>query len=58
MRIIKNVMERAIQYIKDRTKECFGDHLPYKDNCNREHVRNWLSIDVVLKQIHNGIDGL
>ncbi|GIU72437.1 MAG: hypothetical protein KatS3mg003_1916 [Candidatus Nitrosocaldaceae archaeon] len=29
----KNIMERAIQYIKDRT-ECFDDNFPYmKDNC-------------------------
>ncbi len=36
----KNVMERSIQYIKDRT-ECFDDHFPCKDDCNREHVKNW-----------------
>ena len=36
----KNIMERVIQYIKDRT-ECFDDNFPCRDNCNREHVRNW-----------------
>jgi len=37
----KNIMERVIQYIKDRT-ECFDDNFPFKDNCNREHVnKNW-----------------
>jgi len=36
----KNVMERSIQYIKDRT-ECFDDNFPCKDDCNREHVKNW-----------------
>jgi hypothetical protein len=37
----KNIMERAIQYIKDRT-ECFDDYFPYNtDNCNKKHVINW-----------------
>ncbi len=36
----KNIMERSIQYIKDRT-ECFDDNFPCKDDCNREHVKNW-----------------
>ena len=36
----KNVMERAIQYIKDRT-ECFDDNFPCKDKCSKEHVKNW-----------------
>jgi transposase-like protein len=33
---MKNVMERFIQYLKDRT-ECFGDHFPCrkkKENCD------------------------
>ena len=33
----KNIMERAVQYIKDRT-ECFDDNFPCKDNCNRESM--------------------
>ena len=41
---LKNLMERFIQHIKDRT-ECFDDHFPCrKDNCNREHVWNWLRL--------------
>jgi len=39
----KNVMERAVQYIKDRT-ECFDDNFPCKDNCSKEHVRNWFRV--------------
>jgi hypothetical protein len=38
----KNIMERFIQQIKDRT-ECFDDHFPcVKDGCNMQHVWNWL----------------
>jgi hypothetical protein len=25
---LKNLMERFIQYLKDRTDECFDDHFP------------------------------
>ena len=39
----KNIMERAGQYIKDRT-ECFDDNFPCKDNCSKEHVRNWFKM--------------
>jgi hypothetical protein len=42
----KNIMERAIQYIKDRT-ECFDDYFPCnKDDCsnNKKHVRNWFKV--------------
>ncbi len=28
----KNIMERSIQYIKYRTKECFDDNFPCKDD--------------------------
>jgi putative transposase len=39
---LKNIMERFIQQIKDRT-ECFDDHFPcVKDRCNMQHVWNWL----------------
>jgi hypothetical protein len=39
---LKNVMERFIQHIKDRT-ECFDDHFPCrKQDCDRQHIRNWL----------------
>jgi putative transposase len=35
---LKNLMERFIQHIKDRT-ECFDDHFPCrKENCDRQHV--------------------
>ncbi len=39
----KNIMERSIQYIKDRT-ECFDDNFPCKDNCSKEHVKNWFKM--------------
>jgi putative transposase len=39
---LKNIVERFIQQIKDRT-ECFDDHFPcIKDGCNMQHVWNWL----------------
>lgn len=40
----KNLMERFIQHIKDRT-ECFDDHFPCrKPDCDRQHVWNWLRL--------------
>ena len=42
---LKNVMERFIQHIKDRT-ECFDDHFPCrrKEDCDWQHVWNWLKL--------------
>ena len=41
---LKNLMERFIQNIKDRT-ECFDDHFPCrKVDCDRQHVWNWLGL--------------
>ena len=40
------IIERSIQYIKDRT-ECFDDYFPCrKKKCKLEHVRQWLIIFV------------
>ena len=42
----KSVIERTMQYIKDRT-ESFDDYFPCrKENCNLKHVKNWLSLFV------------
>jgi putative transposase len=45
---LKNLMERFIQHIKDRTEECcFDDHFrcrKKKENCDRQHVWNWLKM--------------
>jgi hypothetical protein len=40
-----NIMERFMQYLKDRT-ECFDDHFPCrrKPDCDRQHVWNWLRL--------------
>jgi putative transposase len=44
---LKNLMERFVQRIKDRT-ECFDDHFPCrKQNCNIQHVWNWLKLLVL-----------
>ena len=41
---LKNLMERFIQNIKDRT-ECFDDNFPCKKHdCDRNHVWNWLKL--------------
>jgi len=41
---LKNLMERFIQQVKDRT-ECFDDYFPCrKENCDRQHVWNWLKL--------------
>jgi len=47
----KSLIERTMQYMKDRT-ECFDDYFPCrKKNCNLKHVRNWLNLFV---DYHNG----
>lgn len=46
----KSLIERKIQYIKDRT-ECFDDYFPCRlKNCKLKHVRNWLNLFV---KFHN-----
>ena len=48
---LKNIMERFIQQIKDRT-ECFDDYFPSKkdNDCKQKHVMNWLGLFV---DMHN-----
>jgi putative transposase len=41
---LKNIVERFIQPIKDRT-ECFNDNFPCRTHkCDKQHVDNWLRI--------------
>lgn len=43
----KNLIERFIQKVKDRT-ECFDDSFPCrKEGCDRHHVWNWLKMLVI-----------
>ena len=40
----KSLIERTMQYIKDRT-ECFDDYFPCRlENCKLKHVKNWLNL--------------
>ena len=40
----KSIIERTMQYIKDRT-EGFDDYFPCsKENCKLKHVQNWLTL--------------
>jgi putative transposase len=42
----KSIIERTMQYIKDRTV-CFDDYFPCrKKKCKVEHVKNWLNLFV------------
>ncbi|HET6589633.1 MAG TPA: hypothetical protein VFG45_05665 [Candidatus Nitrosocosmicus sp.] len=42
----KSIIERAMQYIKDRT-ESFDDYFPCRlNNCKLKHVINWLNLFV------------
>ena len=42
----KSLIERTMQYIKDRT-ECFDDYFPCKlKHCKLKHVMNWLNLFV------------
>jgi len=51
---LKNLMERFIQKIKDRT-ECFDDHFPCtKAGCNILHVYNWLKLYILY--VHTNMD--
>jgi putative transposase len=46
----KSIIERTIQYVKDRT-ECFDDYFPCrKSKCRLEHVMHWLNLFV---DMHN-----
>jgi putative transposase len=40
----KSLIERTMQYIKDRT-ECFDHYFPCRlKNCKLKHVQNWLNL--------------
>ena len=40
----KSIIERTVQYIKDRT-ECFDDYFPCrKKNCKLKHVQKWFNL--------------
>ena len=46
----KSIIERTMQYIKDRT-ECFDDYFPCRiNNCKLKHVINWMNLFV---EYHN-----
>ncbi|MEM2178797.1 MAG: hypothetical protein QW272_08280 [Candidatus Methanomethylicaceae archaeon] len=54
---LKNIIERFIQIIKDRI-ECFDDYFPCFNECNYEHVKEWINsfkIDYNLIRIHGFI---
>ncbi len=43
----KSIIERTIQYIKDRIESFDYDYFPYRiKNCNLKHIRNWLNLFV------------
>ncbi|HEY6535387.1 MAG TPA: DDE-type integrase/transposase/recombinase [Candidatus Nitrosocosmicus sp.] len=40
----KNIIERTMQYVKDRT-ECFDDYFPCKKNkCKLNHIKQWFKL--------------
>ncbi len=46
----KSIIERTIQYIKDRT-ESFDNYFPCrKEHCNLFHIKNWMNLFV---DMHN-----
>jgi putative transposase len=46
----KSIIERTIQYVKDRT-ECFDDYFPCRKNkCRLEHVLRWMNLFI---DVHN-----
>ena len=51
----KSLIERTMQYIKDRT-ESFDDYFPCRmKNCKMKHIRNWLNLftDYYNKEVIN-----
>jgi putative transposase len=43
----KSIIERTMQYVKDRMEECFDDYFPCKTNkCKLNHIRQWLKLVV------------
>ena len=41
---VKSIIERTMQYIKDRT-ESFDDYFPCRlKNCKLKHVKNWMNL--------------
>jgi len=48
----KSLIERTMQYIKDRTTENFDDYFlcKRKEKCNLFHVKNWFNLFV---NMHN-----
>lgn len=49
---LKNIIERFIQQIKDRT-ECSDDHFPCRiKKCDRQHVRNWLKMFILFLEMN------
>jgi len=44
----KSIKDRTMQYIKDRTKDCFDDYFPCnrKNKCKLRHIQKWLNLFV------------
>jgi putative transposase len=41
----KSIIEMTMQYIKDRTKECFDDYFPCKKNKYKlNHIKQWIRL--------------
>ena len=42
----KSIIERTMQYVKDRTEYCFDEYFPCKrkKKCKLKHVKNWLNL--------------
>jgi len=39
------IIERTMQFIKDRTTECFDDYFSYrKKNCKLTHITKWMNL--------------
>ena len=44
------IIERTMQYIKDRTEEVFDDYFPCRrTKCKLKHVKNWLNLFIIIK---------
>jgi len=49
---IRNLMERVIQYVKDRTK-LFDNYIPcIKEECGEEHAENLLKSIMIMLMKH------
>jgi hypothetical protein len=47
------IIERAMEYVKDRTEISDDYYLSIKEDCNLKHVYNWIGLFVFMYNTYN-----